>query len=96
MREICEGVYCVDCPMLALLDEEFTDQDRRDAFNSMILLRSTFKQNITRRFNSDEVHRLAFDARQLGHYSNEFVSGVAVRALEKQVSGTCELLKRGE
>ena len=81
--------------MLELLGEEFTDGDRSDALNSMILLRSTFTQK-RNRFRPYEADQLAVEARKLGRYSNEPVSRIAVMALERQITGNCDLLKEGE
>jgi hypothetical protein len=93
-REICEGVFCVDCPMLELLSDEFTEGDRIDAFNSMVVLRSTIKDR-ENGFKRWEFDRLASEARQIGHYTSDTVSRVAVRSLERQITDNCELLKEG-
>jgi hypothetical protein len=81
--------------MLELLSDDFTDGDRTDAQNSLRLLRSAFTGR-RQRFYQDEMQRLQVEARTLGHYSNENVSRVAVRALERQVTGVCDLLTEGE
>jgi hypothetical protein len=88
MRFNCDGTHCVDCPILELQSEEFTDQDRVDGFNSVILLRSQFKE-MRDRFDEWEASRLEAEARKVVRYSNEAVSRVAVRALERQVTGNC-------
>jgi hypothetical protein len=89
MNSNCKGPdYCKDCPLMELDTDEFTDGDRLDAVNSVTLLKSQFERRDTR-FDSSETSRLESHARILVGYKNERVSKVAVRALERQVTGIC-------
>lgn len=90
MKFNCEGsVYCEGCPLLELMSDDFTNQDRTDAANSVIILGGQFSETRSTRFHEVEVIRLEQLAREYIGYRDTDVSKVAVRALERRVTGQC-------
>ncbi len=92
MANNCLAPRCEDCPLNELDGDGFTDQDRMDGLNSVILIRPLTDKPDTR-YSEYETGRLELEARIQVGYKNPRVSQIAIKALEKQVYGQCQTAK---
>ena len=92
MSNNCGGPeYCEDCPLLELVPPEFSEGDRLDAVNSVILAKQLVPLELNEGLPGYELIRLERKVKTLVGFQSEKIGRVAIKAFEKRLIGHCSI-----